>query len=102
MRWDDLTDGTFIQGRRNLIIFCPDGTGKKNLVIAVGMRACEFEMTVKLYRVAELVMKLTEGKRSGALERLMTYIHEASFSCWMSGVHTGRQRRFVTSRSVLL
>lgn len=74
LQWSDLTEGTFIQGRRNLVLYGPVGTGKTHLAIAAGLRACELGMTVKFYTVAELVMRLAEAKRGGTLERLMSEI----------------------------
>jgi DNA replication protein DnaC len=74
LTWSDLTEGTFIQGRRNLVLYGPVGTGKTHLAIATGLRACELGITVKFYTVAELVMRLAEAKRGGTLERLMSEI----------------------------
>ncbi|GAB7058274.1 MULTISPECIES: IS21-like element helper ATPase IstB [Paenibacillus] len=74
LQWSDLTEGTFIEGRRNLVLYGPVGTGKTHLAIAAGLRACELGMTVKFYTVAELVMRLAEAKRGGTLERLMSEI----------------------------
>lgn len=74
LQWSDLTEGTFIQGKRNLVLYGPVGTGKTHLATAVGIRACELGMTVKFYTIAELVMRLAEAKRGGTLERLMSEI----------------------------
>jgi DNA replication protein len=74
LQWSDLTEGTFIEGRRNLVLYGPVGTGKTHLAISAGLRACELGMTVKFYTVAELVMRLAEAKRGGTLERLMSEI----------------------------
>jgi len=74
LTWNDLTDGTFIHGWRNLVLYGPVGTGKTHLAIATGLRACELGMTVKFYTVAELVMRLAEARRGGTLERLMSEI----------------------------
>ncbi len=74
LQWSDLTEGTFIQGRRNLVLYGPVGTGKTHLAIATGLRACELGMAVKFYTVAELVMRLAEAKRGGTLEKLMNEI----------------------------
>jgi DNA replication protein DnaC len=74
LQWSDLTEGAFIHGRRNLVLYGPVGTGKTHLAIATGLRACELGMTVKFYTVAELVMRLAEARRGGTLERLMSEI----------------------------
>ena len=71
LQWSDLTEGTFIQGQRNLVLYGPVGTGKTHLAIATGLRACELGMVVKFYTVAELVMRLADAKRGGTLERLL-------------------------------
>ena len=52
------------------MLYGPVGTGKPHLVTAVGVRACELGMAVKFYTVADLVMRLSEAKRGGTLERL--------------------------------
>lgn len=77
LQWCDLTEGTFIQGKRNLVLYGPVGTGKTHLATAVGIRACELGMTVKFYTIAELVMRLSEAKRVGTLERLLGEIHRS-------------------------
>jgi DNA replication protein DnaC len=74
LQWSDLADGLFIEAKRNLVHYGPVGTGKTHLAIAAGVRACEMGMAVKFYTVAELVMRLAETKRSGALERLLSEI----------------------------
>jgi DNA replication protein DnaC len=71
LQWSDLTEGTFIHGKRNLVLYGPVGTGKTHLAIATGIRACELGLTVKFYTIAELVMRLAEAKRGGTLERLL-------------------------------
>ncbi|WP_135557774.1 IS21-like element helper ATPase IstB [Paenibacillus cymbidii] len=77
LQWSDLTEGTFIEARRNLVLYGPVGTGKTHLAIAAGLRACDLGMTVKFYTVAELVMRLGEAKRGGTLERLFSEIQRA-------------------------
>ena len=34
LKWYDLTEGGFIQGRRNLVLYGPVGTGKTHLALA--------------------------------------------------------------------
>ncbi|WP_246120584.1 IS21-like element helper ATPase IstB [Cohnella terricola] len=82
LTWSDLADGTFIQGRRNLVLYGPVGTGKTHLAIATGLRACELGMTVKFYTVAELVMRLAEARRGGTLERFMSEIQRCQLLIW--------------------
>jgi DNA replication protein DnaC len=78
LEWSDLTEATFIQAKRNLVLYGPVGTGKTHLAIAIGLRACERGMTVRFYTVAELVMRLAEAKREGTLERLLSDIERTS------------------------
>lgn len=49
LQWSDLTDGTFIHGRRNWCCYGPVGTGKTHLAIAAGLLTFELGMTVKLF-----------------------------------------------------
>lgn len=70
LQWSDLTNASFIRAKRNLVMYGPVGTGKTHLATAIGVRACELGMVVKFYTVAELVMRLSEAKKEGTLERL--------------------------------
>lgn len=70
LQWSDLEEGTFIQGRRNLVLSAR--LARRRRTFATGLRACELGMTVKFYTVAELVIRLAEAKRADTLERLMT------------------------------
>lgn len=70
LQWSDLADGQFIAAKRNLVLFGPVGTGKTHLATALGVRACELGMVTRFFTVADLVMRLSEAKRGGTLERL--------------------------------
>lgn len=74
LEWADLQTCSFVPAKRNLVLYGPVGTGKTHLCIAAGIRACELGMSVKFYTVAELVMRLSEAKRVGTLERLLKEI----------------------------
>lgn len=74
VEWADLESCSFVLSKRNLVLYGPVGTGKTHLGIALGVRACELGMSVKFYTVAELVMRLSEAKRVGTLERLLKEI----------------------------
>jgi len=74
LEWGDLETCSFVPAKRNLVLYGPVGTGKTHLSLATGIRACELGMSVKFYTVAELVMRLSDAKRAGTLERLLKEI----------------------------
>ncbi|WP_175415170.1 ATP-binding protein [Paenibacillus algicola] len=39
LQWNDLTEGTFIQSKRNLVLYGPVGTVKTHWLITAGLRA---------------------------------------------------------------
>ena len=71
LSWSDLEDCTFVDARRNLVLFGPVGTGKSHLAMAIGVRACTQGRIVKFFTVTDLVLRLSEAKRAGTLERLL-------------------------------
>ncbi|EJY54523.1 IstB domain-containing protein ATP-binding protein [Alicyclobacillus hesperidum URH17-3-68] len=77
LQWSDLTDARFIQAKRNLVLYGPVGTGKTHLATALGVRACELGLVTRFFTVADLVMRLSEAKRGGTLERLSREIARA-------------------------
>ncbi|MCZ8514951.1 ATP-binding protein [Paenibacillus filicis] len=98
LQWSDLAEGTFIQGKRNLVLYGPVGTGKPNLAIVAGLRACELGLlSVKFYTVAELVMRLAEEKRGGTLEKLISEIQSDASSSFSTSGATFQWTRKVRS-----
>ncbi|GMA58907.1 ATPase AAA [Alicyclobacillus sacchari] len=77
LEWSDLTDALFVRAKRNLVLYGPVGTGKTHLATALGVRACELGMAVRFFTVADLVMRLSEAKKAGTLERLSKDISRA-------------------------
>lgn len=74
LTWSDLEACTFVDAKRNLVLFGPVGTGKSHLANALGVLACTQGRLVKFYTVTDLVLRLSEAKRIGTLERLLKEI----------------------------
>lgn len=70
----NLENVTFIPEKKNLVLYGPVGVGKSHMAIAVGMKACRTGYKTHFYTVTELVFKLSEARRSGTLEKLITEI----------------------------
>lgn len=68
--WADLETGTYLTAHRNRVCYGPVGTGKSHLGIALGLRACEAGLPVRCFTVTDWVVRLTEAKRAGTLERV--------------------------------
>jgi DNA replication protein DnaC len=62
---------SFVKEKRNLVLYGPVGVGKTHMAIAAGMKACSLGYRTKFYTVTELVLKLTEARKNGTLERLL-------------------------------
>jgi DNA replication protein DnaC len=69
LTWDDLDTGAFLVDHRNLVCYGPVGVGKTHLAIALGVAACERGQSVAFFTVTGLVVRLTEARRAGTLER---------------------------------
>lgn len=61
----------FVPGQKNLVLYGPVGVGKTHMAIAAGVKACNLGYKTKFYTVTELVLKLTEARKNGTLERLL-------------------------------
>ena len=70
LSWEDLEQGTFITDHRNLVMFGSVGLGKTHLSIALGLVACERSLTVRFFTATGLVVRLTEARKAGTLERV--------------------------------
>ena len=70
LSWADLERGTFITDHRNLVFYGGVGLGKTHLSIALGMAACERGLTVRFFTATGLVVRLTEARQGGTLERV--------------------------------
>jgi DNA replication protein DnaC len=70
---EDLIAGQFIHEKRNIVMYGPVGTGKTHLATAIGVKACENGIDTRFFTASEIVMKLSEFKRNGMLEK---FIHD--------------------------
>lgn len=72
----------FIQEKKNLIMYGGTGTGKTMLSTAIGIAACRKGITVKFFRTAALVNKLSEAKRAGNLSAFLKKLNKAKVIIW--------------------
>lgn len=68
---EEISSGSFLNKKENLILYGPVGTGKTHLATAVGVEACSNGKKVKFYRTAALVTQLIEAKERGSLNKLL-------------------------------
>lgn len=67
----DITSGSFLNKKENLILYGPVGTGKTHLATAVGVEACSNGKKVRFYRTASLVNLLIDAKQNGSLNKFL-------------------------------
>lgn len=67
---EDLEGVKFIKEHQNLVLYGPVGTGKTHMAIAAGIKACSLGYKTKFYTVTELVLKLSEARKNGTLEKI--------------------------------
>jgi len=72
---ESLQHYTFIEERRNLILYGNVGTGKTHLATAIGVEACKQGKLVKFFRTASLVNQLLQAREGGELP---TYLKRLS------------------------
>jgi DNA replication protein DnaC len=73
----ELESTSFIEEKRNLVLYGPVGTGKTHLAIALGVAACARGRQVRFFTAAQLVVRLSEAFASGTLEKLLRTILKA-------------------------
>jgi len=78
MTQDSLKALNFIEEKKNIIMYGRTGTGKTMLSTALGVAACQKGISVKFYRTAALVNKLSEAKKAGTLSTLFKKLNQAS------------------------
>ena len=66
----ELEDVSFIEQKQNLVMYGPVGVGKTHMAIAAGAGACQKGYKTRFYTVTELVLKLSDARKNGTLERL--------------------------------
>lgn len=67
---EELEAVSFIEAKENLVLYGPVGVGKTHMAIAAGVVACQKGYKTRFYTVTELVLKLSEARKNGTLERL--------------------------------
>lgn len=70
-------EASFVSHAHKIVLFGPVGTGKAHLSIAIGYKACNLGYKVRYFTTSELVMTLSNAKREGVLQKLMTQIEKA-------------------------
>ncbi len=66
----ELAKGEYLDGRENVLLVGPSGTGKTHLATALGIAACGQGRKVRFFRVTELITLLQEAKEERQLLRL--------------------------------
>lgn len=75
--WADLEQGPVIADHRHRVFYGGVGLGKTHLSIALGMAACERGLTVRFFTATGLVVRLTEARKAGTLERVFLELQRA-------------------------
>lgn len=75
---ESLKNLNFIGEKKNIIMYGRTGTGKTMLSTALGVAACKKGISVKFYRTAALVNKLSEAKKAGTLSTLLKKLNKVS------------------------
>lgn len=73
---EELVNSEFINKKQNLVLYGPVGVGKTHMAIATGITACMKGYKVRFYTITELVLKLSEARKNGTLERLRNTLNE--------------------------
>lgn len=73
---EDIKSASFIEKKKNLILYGPVGTGKTHLATAIGVEACSRGKTVKFFRTATLVNSLLEAKKNEELKKFLKQIEK--------------------------
>jgi len=73
---EELENLDFVPEKKNLVLYGPVGIGKTHMAIAVGTKACNLGYRTKFYTVTELVLKLSESRKNGTLEKLLRELRD--------------------------
>lgn len=77
LKVEDLKQATFVEEKKNLILYGNVGTGKSYLAIAAGVAACNNGKTVRFFRTAALINKLSEAQKKGELGKFLKKLYKA-------------------------
>ena len=69
-----LAQGEWLHRTHNLLITGPCGSGKTHLACALGHQACLQGHTTRYYRLARLLLALTQAKADGSYHKLLSQI----------------------------
>lgn len=73
----ELKNASFVQQKRNLILYGNVGTGKSHLASAIGIEACKQGKTVRFYRTASLVNQLNDAREKKELSKFLKQLAKA-------------------------
>lgn len=74
---DALKEASFVDEKKNLILYGNVGTGKTHLAIAAGVAACNRGKRVRFFRTAALVNQLSDAQKKGELNRFLKQLFKA-------------------------
>ena len=69
-----LAQGEWLQRAHNLLITGPCGAGKTFIACALGHQACRHGHTTRYYRLARLLLTLTQAKADGSYHKLLNQL----------------------------
>ncbi len=74
---DEIKNASFIDDKRNLILYGNVGTGKTHMATAIGIEACNQNKPALFFRTAALVNKLNMASKRDELDKLFKKINKA-------------------------
>jgi len=74
---EELKKASFVDEKKNLILYGNVGTGKTHLAQAIGLEACKQNKVVRFFRTAALVNRLSEAQKKSELNTFMKTLMKA-------------------------
>ena len=74
---EELKKASFVDEKKNLILYGNVGTGKTHLAQAIGLEACKQNKVVRFFRTAALVNRLSEAQKKSELNVFMKTLMKA-------------------------